>query len=120
MGARPLLHELTFHREEAVDLRRVKSSHGNLVAARDDRNQIWIRVGDDIVEEVVLLLSSAAVRIVQLRLLGNVHAADIIERVCQQARRVIVGSADLPLTRTVGHVFPGDLRVSSLQAMAAE
>ena len=119
MGARPLLHELTFHREEAVDLRRIKSSHGNLVAARDDRNQIRIRVGDYIIEDVVLLLGSAAVRIVHLRLLGNVHAADIIERVCRQARRVVVAGADLE-TGTVSHVFSGDLRVSALQAMAAE
>ena len=109
MRTRPLLHQVAFHREEAVVVRRVKSSHGNLIATRDDRNQIRIRVGHYIIEDVVLLLGCAVARIVHLGLLGKVHAANILEGVLRQPSSVIVRSREVVRAGIVAHVITGDL-----------
>lgn len=116
MRTGPLLHEVSFHREEAIDLRVVKRSHSNLITTRDDRNEIRIRVGNDVIENIVLLLDACVISIVD-RSLRQVHASDIIERVCGQTSGVVVRRIDAMLTGTVRVVVAGDLRVAVLQAM---
>jgi hypothetical protein len=81
MGARPLLHKVLLDAEEAVNLRGVERRHCNLIATRDDRYQIRIGVGDDVFKNVVLLLVCHCVGVSGF--LRQIHAADIIERVCR-------------------------------------
>ena len=119
MGARSLFHEVLLDAEEAVNLGRVECSHGYLVATRDDRYQIRIGVGDDIFKNVVMLLVCHCVG-VSGTFFGNIHAADIIERVCQLHRCIIVRGINTVLAGSEGQIFSGDLLVAALKAILTE
>lgn len=119
MGARSLFHEVLLDAEEAVNLGRVERSHGYLIATRDDRYQIRIGVCDNIFKNVVMLLVCHSIG-VSRTFLRNIHTADIIERVCQLHRCIIVRCINTVLAGSEGQILTSDLLVAALKAMATE
>ena len=81
MDTGTLFHQLALDTEEAIYLRVAERRHCNLIAARDDRDQIRIRVCDDVLEHLFLLLQGCQVAVEVNTIFRNIHTALVVERV---------------------------------------